>query len=156
MIFTTAHKKTRHREDAALEMIRAGAFEKLPAAEQAAKEAGAGALGTIDAAGLAVFSAIEVHRFTSGQMAAVHSHVTRLPLLDALIALLQAPGLLRIEPAGGNAVVDAVLLVVEATAHFIDPRTRAEEGEPGTGAVRHSEGAQHGDSGNGEKRFHGV
>ena len=53
----------------------------------------------VDASGFTVFSAIEVRRFTAGQMAAVHGHVTGLTLLDALFAALQAPGLLRIEPA---------------------------------------------------------
>ena len=69
---------------------------------------------------------------------------------------LQAPGLLRIEPAGGDAVIDAALLVVEAAAHLIDARARAEEGEPGASAVWHGEGAHHGGNGNGEKRFHGL
>lgn len=129
---------------------------RLTATEQAAKEAGAAALGSIDATGLAVFSAIKVHRFTTGQMAAVHGHVPRLPLLDALIATLQAPGLLRIEPAGGDTIVDAALLVVQTTAHFIDARVRAEEGQSGAGAVWHGEGAQHRGTSKGEKRFHGV
>ena len=129
---------------------------QLTATEQPTKEAGAAAFSRTDATGLAVFSAIEVRRFTTGQVPAVLGHVPGLTLLDALIAALQAPGLLRIEPAGGDAVVDAALLVVEAAAHFIDARARTEEGQAGTGAVWHSERAHHGGNGNGEKRFHGL
>ena len=117
------------------------------------EQAGTAAFGTIDATGLAVFSAIEVRCFTTGQVPTVLGHVTGLALLDALITTLQAPGLLWIEPAGGDAVVDAALLVVQTTAHFIDARMA---GVDGAGALRNGEGTQHGGNCNSEKRFHGV
>lgn len=111
------------------------------------------AFGMIDALGLAVFFVIEAQLFTQGQVAAVPGQVARFLPLDVLLAAFQTNGLPGIEPAGGDAVSDAALFVVQATVHFMDAGTTQVDG---AGVVCHGEGAQHGGKCESEKRFHGV
>lgn len=107
----------------------------------------------IDAMTFAVFLMIEAALFTEGQVAAVFGQVAVFLALDVLLAALQTVGLPGVEPAGGDAVVDACLFVVQTTVHFIDARM---SGVDGAGVVWDDEGAEHRGAGKSEKRFHGV
>ena len=111
----------------------------------------------IDALGLAVFRMIQVQPFTPGEVAVVLDQIAVFLPLDVLLATLQTESLPGAEPAGGDAVVDASLLMVHAAVHLTDPWVEGVEEIESAGAAGQCGGAdQGGKCGHGEERFHDV